>query len=395
MADQALASAPSHAPRPLGGPLVTPVTVILALLSVGAFGVLALRMFLGLGAVTNINDGYPWGVWIVYDVFVGTTFACGGYAMALLAYIFNRGEYHPLVRPALLASLFGYTLASVSIFFDLGRWWNFWHVFFPQYAQPNSVMFEVALCIVAYVLVMWIEFAPAFMERPQLASARKKLSKVLFVFIALGVLLPTMHQSSLGTLLVVFGPQVHPLYQSKWLPLLFLTSTVGMGFAAVTIEGAISSMGLRRPFEKEILGKLLGIGRWLIVAFFVIRFVDLAARGALGYALQFSPPMVTFWVENLLMAAPLFLLATKEERARSKNIFLSAMSLALGGVVYRLSAFLVAYDTGAGWHYFPSLGELTVTVGLIAFEVLGIIIAIRVLPILPAAPGAETPRKTS
>src|SRR5512138_3766681 len=113
------AVARAHAPSPLGGPVIT----LLAVLSIGAFVVLGVRMFAGLGAVTSINDGYPWCIWIVYDVVIGTTFACGGYAMALLAYIFNRGEYHPLVRPALLASLFGYTLASVSIFFDLGRWW--------------------------------------------------------------------------------------------------------------------------------------------------------------------------------------------------------------------------------------------------------------------------------
>ncbi|MFO0600305.1 MAG: Ni/Fe-hydrogenase cytochrome b subunit [Myxococcaceae bacterium] len=389
-------SAETHAaPAPVGGKLLTPVTAFLGLLVLAMLSVLAVRFVKGIGAATNLNDGYPWGLWIAYDVVAGSALAAGGFTTALMVYVLNRGAYHPLIRPALVAALLGYLQAGMSVIFDLGRWWDFWHLFLPRYAQVNSVLFEVAVCITAYVVVMWIEFMPVVLEKLGWASPKKKLERALFFFIGLGVLLPTMHQSSLGTLLVVFGPQVHPLYQSKWLPLLFLTSTVGMGFAAVTIEGAISSMGLRRPFEKEILGKLLGIGRWLIVAFFVIRFVDLAARGALGYALQFSPPMVTFWVENLLMAAPLFLLATKEERARSKNIFLSAMSLALGGVVYRLSAFLVAYDTGAGWHYFPSLGELTVTVGLIAFEVLGIIIAIRVLPILPAAPGAETPRKTS
>lgn len=389
-------SAETHAaPAPVGGKLLTPVTAFLGLLVLAMLSVLAVRFVNGIGAATNLNDGYPWGLWIAYDVVAGSALAAGGFTTALMVYVLNRGAYHPLIRPALVAALLGYLQAGMSVIFDLGRWWDFWHLFLPRYAQVNSVLFEVAVCITAYVVVMWIEFMPVVLEKLGWASPKKKLERALFFFIGLGVLLPTMHQSSLGTLLVVFGPQVHPLYQSKWLPLLFLTSTVGMGFAAVTIEGAISSMGLRRPFEKEILGKLLGIGRWLIVAFFVIRFVDLAARGALGYALQFSPPMVTFWVENLLMAAPLFLLATKEERARSKNIFLSAMSLALGGVVYRLSAFLVAYDTGAGWHYFPSLGELTVTVGLIAFEVLGIIIAIRVLPILPAAPGAETPRKTS
>ena len=182
----------------------------------------------------------------------------------------------------------------------------------------------------------------------------------------------------------VVGPQVHPLYQSNLLPILFLSSTIGMGYAAVTIEGAVSSMGLNRPFEKEILAKLLQVGRMLMVLYLVVRFGDLLWRGALGRAFEPSMPAMTFWIETFLFSAPLWLLATKEHRAKARRIFLAAMAMALGGIVYRLSAFLVAYQTGAGWHYFPSLGELTVTVGLIAFEVLAIIVAIRLLPILPA-----------
>jgi Ni/Fe-hydrogenase subunit HybB-like protein len=119
---------------------------------------------------------------------------------------------------------------------------------------------------------------------------------------------------------------------------------------------------------------------------FVVRFADLAWRGALGFAFKPSAPMVTFWIENFLMSVPLWLLATAESRTRAKKVFLGAMAMALGGVTYRIAAFLVAYDTGAGWHYFPSLGEIMVTTGLIAFEVLAIILAIRLLPILPAAP---------
>jgi len=375
-----------HAPRPVGGKLITPATVFLGLMVLAMAGVLLVRFVKGIGATTNLNDGYPWGLWIAYDVVAGSALAAGGFTTALMVYILNRGEYHPLIRPAMIAALLGYMQAGLSVIFDLGRYWDFWHIFWPKYAQVNSVLFEVALCITAYVVVLMIELTPVVLERMGMESPRRRLNRMLFVFVAIGVLLPTMHQSSLGTLLVVFGPQVHPLYQSNWLPVLFLSSTVGMGFAAVTLEGAISSMGLRRPFEKEILGKLLGVGRYLIMIFFVVRFADLAWRGALGFAFKPSAPMVTFWVENFLMSVPLWLLATAESRTKAKKVFLGAMSMALGGVTYRIAAFLVAYDTGAGWHYFPSLGEIMVTTGLIAFEVLAIILAIRLLPILPAAP---------
>ncbi len=251
-----------HAVAPLGGRLVTPVTVVLAGLTAIAGVILLVRFFFGLGAVTNISDGFPWGIWIAYDVMVGSALACGGYAMALLVYIFNRGEYHPLVRPALLASLFGYTLAGASVIFDLGRYWNVWHLFWPGYAQINSVMFEVGVCITAYIFVMWIEFSPVFLEKLGLKDVKRKLSKVLFFFIALGVLLPSMHQSSLGSLLVVFGYQVHPLWQTVLLPLLFLLTAILLGFAVVIFEASVVSVGFKRPGETPLLARLSRIMYW-------------------------------------------------------------------------------------------------------------------------------------
>lgn len=215
---------------PIGGPLVTRTTVISAVLVLISVVLLGVRFLYGLGAVANINNGYPWGIWVVYDVVISTGLACGGYAMALLVYILNKGKYHPLVRPALLASMFGYSLGGFSVIFDLGRYWNFWHIMTPGFANPNSVMFEVALCVACYCMVLWIEFSPAFAEKWGGPELKQKLNKILFVFIALGCLLPTMHQSSLGSLLVVFGQLIHPLWQTKMLPLLFLLSAVRWAF---------------------------------------------------------------------------------------------------------------------------------------------------------------------
>ncbi len=383
-------TAAAHAaPAPLGGPLVTPLTLVLGVLSVAAFAILLVRIFLGLGAVTNINDGYPWGVWIVYDVFVGTAFACGGYAMALLAYMFNRGEYHPMVRPALLASLFGYTLASVSILFDLGRWWNFWHVFTPQYAQPNSVMFEVALCVTAYVLVMWIEFAPAFLDKLGLAAVKRKLSKTLFVFIALGVLLPTMHQSSLGSLLIVFGWQVHPLWQSGWLlPLEYLMTAILLGWSAVIFEATLSSVGFRRRFETPMVARVSKVLWWLLIAFLALRATELVARGALRTAFVADTQALWFWIETACFVVPAVMLAGSPARRRPATLFVAAVLLMLGGMIQRVNGFLIGYMTGDGWNYFPSFTELLVTVGLIAFEILAYIVLVRRLPVLPAEPAA-------
>ena len=371
------------APAPLGGSFVTPTTVILAVLVALAVLIMLVRFFFGLGAVTNINDGYPWGIWVVYDVVIGSAFACGGYSVALLVYIFNKGEYHPMVRPALLASLFGYTLAGAGVMLDLGRYWNFWHIFWPGYAQVNSVMFEVAVCITAYIVVMWIEFSPAFLEKFGMKNVKRKLNKFLFLIIALGVLLPSMHQSSLGSLLVVFGYQIHPLWQTMLLPLLFLMTALAIGFAVVIFEACLSSSGFKRPLEMQLLGKLSKVMLWMLTAYLVVRFADLVVRGAVGSMFELRIETLMFWIENALFVAPLVILANPQSRGNPAKLFIAAVCLMLAGFLLRIDSFLVGYETGPGWHYFPSVPEIMVSIGMIALEILGYIALVRYLPIMP------------
>ena len=373
----------------LGGPLVTRTTVICAALIVTLVVLLGSRFLNGLGAVANINNGYPWGIWVAYDVVVGTAFACGGYAMALLVYILNKGKYHPLVRPALLASMFGYSLGGFSVIFDLGRYWNFWHILTPGYANPNSVMFEVALCVACYCIVLWIEFTPAFAEKWGAAKHKHFLNRVLFVFIALGCLLPTLHQSSLGTLLVVFGYLVHPLWQTELLPLLFLLSALSMGFSIVIFESSLVTSVYRRPSESRILGFVTRYVVVLMASYLVIRWVDLIVRGKLGLVFSSGGISFMFLLENALFLTPIVLLAPKANRMIPRLQFIAAVAMLLGGGLYRIDAFLVAYGR-AGWHYFPSVTELLVTFGVIAVEVLGYIIFVKKLPVLHAVEGAAT-----
>jgi len=370
------------APAPLGGRLFTPFARVLAAFVVILVAILAVRFIRGIGAVSNLNDGYPWGIWIAWDVVIGSALGASGFTVAFVAYILNRGEYHPLVRPALLTALFGYAMAGLSVFFDIGRYWEFWHIFMPRYAQVNSVLFEVALCIAAYTMVLFIEFLPMLLEKFGMVGVRRKLDRLLFAIIAIGVVLPTMHQSSLGSMLLVFGPQIDPIYQTTLLPLLFLSSTVGMGLAAVVVEGSVTSLALRRPVEGDLLAKLMRVGQILAAAFLIARFVDLGVRGHLGDVFVARPLVLMFWIETALFATPVVLLIGPAAR-RPQRFFVAAMMMALAGILYRIDAYLVAYNTGAGWRYFPSMGELSVTIGLIALEILLFIIAIRVLPVLP------------
>lgn len=386
-------SASNNQPAALAGPLWTPTTKLLAALVAIAGVILLVRFIFGLGAVTNINDGYTWGIWVVYDVVIGSAFACGGFSVALLVYIFNKGEYHPMVRPALLASLFGYTLAGVGVIFDLGRYWNFWHIFWPGYAQPNSVMFEVAVCISAYILVMWIEFSPAFLEKFGMKDTKQKLNKLLFFFVALGTVLPSMHQSSLGSLLVVFGYQIHPLWQSILLPLFYLMTALAIGFAVVIFEACLSSSGFKRPLEMHLLGKLSKVMLGMLAVYLATRFVDLIVRGAFGSMFVPGIEAFMFWIETALFIAPLVLLSNAQARRNPAKLFVAASCLMLAGFILRINSFLVGYETGPGWHYFPSIPEIMVSIGMIALEVLGYIALVRYLPILPGTGSATATNK--
>ncbi|HEY2292570.1 MAG TPA: Ni/Fe-hydrogenase cytochrome b subunit [Thermoanaerobaculia bacterium] len=383
----------AHA-QPIGGTLLNrPYKIILALASLG-IALIVWRFAAGLGATTALSDGYPWGLWIAFDVVTGTALACGGYAMALLVYVFNKGRYHPLVRPAVLTSALGYSIAGLSVVIDVGRPWYIWRV--PLYFwhwNLNSALLEVALCIMSYVFVLWIELSPAFLERwgtgeGRIARISRAISpwldKVLVWILALGVLLPTMHQSSLGSLIVLTGPKLNLLWSTAFLPLLFLISCLAMGYAAVVLESTLSNQLFGRPMETKLLAKLERVAGWGMLGFVILRLADLAWRGQFALALRADHYAVLFWIENLLMLSPFW--AAYGRRGDPGRLFRGAMFLVLGGALFRFDTYLVAFNPGPGWHYFPSVQETFVTLGLVALEIAIYIALVRQFPILGALP---------
>lgn len=373
-------------PRPLGGRLLTVPVVILTVLTLVAVYYVAVRFYLGIGAIANVNPGYPWGIWVAFDVIVGPAIGCGGFAMALLTYVLNQGKYHPLMRPALLGGLFGYTLAGVAVLIDLGRYFNSLNLLVPWYLNTNSIMLETALCVMAYVAVLWIEFSPAVLERFKLHRFRELLERYMFVIIALGVLLPTMHQSALGTILAVNETKLSPLWWTQLLPMLFLISAIAMGYSVVAFEATLVSRGFRLKSEMHLLSSIARVTFWLIAAFLVLRIGVIVINGNFGLALEPTREALLFWVETILFAGALATLATDRLRRTERYIFLSACLLLLGGTFYRLDSYLLAYVGSPGWLYFPSVPELIVTIGLVAFHVLLFILFCKYLPVLSNPP---------
>ncbi|MBA3014928.1 MAG: Ni/Fe-hydrogenase cytochrome b subunit [Proteobacteria bacterium] len=370
--------------HPVGGRILTgPFLFFLTLFLIGAYFTTKRFMF-GIGAVSNMNDGYPWGIWIALDVVVGTALACGGYTMALLTYACNRMEYHPLVRPALLTSLFGYTLAGASVMIDIGRYWQAYNIILPWHANLHSVMFEVALCIGCYCMVLWIEFVPTVLEKVKADQLLKKLNRYLFVFIALGILLPTMHQSSLGTMMLMAGHKLSPLWRTGFLPLLFLLTALIIGFAVVIYESLYSSVAFKLPPETPILSKLATITFWCLLLFMVIRIEDVNLRGYMPLAFNGSFVSNMFLLENTLLLGALLLLMYPGNRKSPRLLFLAATLLLLGAGLYRFNTYITGFDPGTGWQYFPSAAEIFITLGIVSLEILGYMWCVKKLPILSA-----------
>lgn len=377
----------NHKAHPLGGKLVSWPVLVLAPFAVLCGMLILKRLIFGLGSVTDLNGGYPWGLWISFDLLIGTGFACGGWALAWAVYVFNRGEYHPLVRPALLASLFGYSLGGLSITIDVGRYWNLPYFYLPGHFNTSSVLFETAVCMTIYIGVMALEFAPVLLEKFGWKTSMARLNKIMFFILALGALLPTMHQSSMGSLMIVAGEKIHPLWQSyELLPVFSLLTAFIMGFSIVVFEGSLVQAGLagRGPNEKPLFYKLTQVIDIFLILFVALRFAEIVIHDKSEYLSEFNRYSMLFWSEIALMIFPLLVFHWDRSRRDSRMLFLGALSMLLGAALWRLDYSLIAFNPGNGYHYFPSATEVLISLGFVAIEVCAYLLLIRLLPVLPS-----------
>jgi Ni/Fe-hydrogenase subunit HybB-like protein len=378
----------------LGGSYWNPFTRLLVLLSAIGAGVVLFRFANGLGSVANINNGYPWGIWIALDVVVGTALGCGGYAVALLVYVLNKGEYHPLVRPAVLTSLLGYGMGTLGVIVDLGRPWELWKVPIFFWRWTRSPQLEVALCITAYVFVLLIEASPALLERvSREGSARWRgtadrllavLRKIMPWLLALGLLLPTMHQSSLGTMMLLTGPKLHPLWFTSWLPFLFLVSSLVMGYGIVVVEASYSAWAFGRPRETAMLARLAKVAMGVGAFWALFRLSEIAVAGKLPLLASGRGALVV--LEIGLHAAAALVLVSAARRSNAVWQTRAGLLLVLGGALYRVDTYLVAFQPGANFAYFPALPEMAITIGFFAAEIALYVWAVRRFPFLAGHP---------
>ena len=128
---------------------------IFAIIVATGLYVTIVRFTKGLGEATNLSDGFPWGLWIGFDILVGVGLAAGGFVIAATVHIFHLKSYESIARPAVLTAFLGYLLVILALMYDLGRPYRIWHPLVM--GNPHSVMFEVAMCVMLYTIVLALE----------------------------------------------------------------------------------------------------------------------------------------------------------------------------------------------------------------------------------------------
>jgi len=392
---------------PIRAKFWTPGVIVLAVfMFAGAAAVLA-RFIGGIGYVSNLSTARPWGIWIGVDVASGVALAAGGFTTAFLAHILGRHYYEPVARPALLTAMLGYTFVVLGLIVDIGRSWAIWK---PMvYWNFHSVLFEVAMCVMFYVNVLYIEFIPIVVERFKgrvtlpgplsalnglaetlLGLADTILSKWMWFFIIAGVVLSCMHQSSLGSLMLIAPTKLHPLWYTPILPLLFLSSAIAIGYPMVVFETTLATTSLKLDPEMQILSPLTRITIFLLGTYLALKIGDMVIRETYVYLLDGTAQTNSFLVEMIFgVIVPWVMLLSPAVR-RSRSLLFSACTLIVGGVLLnRINVFVVGYRPPVSEnYYFPSVTEILITVGFIAGLMFLYRFFITYLPVLNR-PGQE------
>jgi len=361
------------------------VLILLALMALGVL-VALWRYAFGIGAISNLNNAYPWGLWISFDLLCGVALAAGAFTTATAVYIIGLERFRPILRPAILTGFLGYLMVIVALLVDLGRPERIWHLII--YWNPHSVMFEVGWCVMLYTTVLALEFSPMVFERFGWKLPLQIIHRITIVLVILGTLLSTLHQSSLGSLFLAMPGKVNPLWFSPFLPLYFFLTAAAVGPAMVIVESYISSRVFYRGLEIDLIGELAKAIPILLGIYLVIKFFDLTIAGKWGYAFQ-GGMSILFWIEILLgVVVPIILFSLPSMRRDSKRLLGTALLVILFGVV--LNRFDVSL---IGWlrsenvaMYLPNWTEFAITVGIVSAGVIAYGLVAKFLPLFAEDP---------
>jgi Ni/Fe-hydrogenase subunit HybB-like protein len=367
----------------------TPFNVVAGIIIFVGLIITILRFTKGIGAVTNLDNNNPWGLWIGFDLLCGVSLAAGGYMTSSACYIFGLKKYHSAVRPAILTAFLGYALVVFALNYDVGRPWK---LPYPIFYSPgtSSLLFEVGLCVFLYLTVLFVETTPAVFEWLGFKKIRHWVVRLTLVLTIFGVVLSTLHQSSLGALFLIAPSKLHPLWYSGYLHVYFFISSMFAGLSMVIFEGTLAHKWLHHKMDDthlaEANGVVLGFGKaasFIMMGYVGIKIIGIAVDNnwhylTTGWGLWFLVELIGF----VLFPAILYSVGSREKN--TKLIRIAAVWTVLGIVLNRLNVSLIAFN----WHlpsadrYFPSFMEFFITIFIITIGVVAYRFVVTRMPIL-------------
>lgn len=360
---------------------------ILSLLVITGIIPAVIRYIFGFGAMSNLSDGRGWGFWISFDLYCGVALAAGGFTLAAIVYIFRLEKFHSVIRPAILTAFLGYVLVILALMVDLGQPWFIWHIF----VTPNihSPLFEVGICVVSYTIVLALEFSPVVWEKLKWNVPLKIIRAIQIPLVIAGIALSTLHQSSLGSMLLVMPVSINQLWYTPILPILFFFSAISVGPAMVMFESTLSgrAMGHKQSHEvMEGLGKMLP---WLLGFYLMLKLGDLIVRGDIGLIFTEYPNNLLWWGEMIIgVVLPLILFLSKKFRASDGRLFFGATLVVIGLMFNRFNVSMFNQAIRPGYTYSPHWMEIALSVGIFSWAFLIIWLVHKYLPM--ASDGTHT-----
>jgi Ni/Fe-hydrogenase subunit HybB-like protein len=356
------------------GKMLTPFNLITGVIILTGLTLIVIRFAFGLASVTNLSQAYPWGIWIGFDVVTGVAFAGGAYVLTFAVHILKLKKFEPIVRVTVLNGFLAYVFYAGALLLDLGRPWNVINPIIGNAFGLSSVLFLVAWHFLLYMICEFLEFSPAVAEWLGWKKVRKVLMGLTTGAVILGITLSTLHQAGLGSLFLLAPSKIHPLWYSHNIPVMFFVSSIFAGISMVIIESFFTHKAFKDRIGHELHvshdGIILGLAKGAVGALFayffikVIDFVHYKLWEQLTgfYGAWYLLEMFGF----VVVPTALFLVGIR--RRSVKLVQFTAFLTALGIILNRLNVSVIAFKWYAPVRYFPSWGEIVVTLAVISME---------------------------
>ncbi len=356
--------------------LITPFNVITGLILLVWAPLVIYRFWHGAGAVSNVSDTNPWGVFIGFNVCCGVALSAGGFTVGTAVYLMGMKQYHHIVRQAVFTGFLGYLQVPVALMIDLGQPWRLPYPYFVSFGF-TSVMFLVAWHVGFYLTTQFVEFTPSIFEFLNWKRWRKWAVAIAAGATIFGGILTTLHQSALGALFLLAPSKIHPLWYSNYIPMFYLVSAIGGGIGVVITVDWIGRRFMSQRFLPDKVALydrlIVGLGRAASITLFVyLAFKVVGIAVGHHWSLLGTGWGAWFLVENLgFFALPCFLFAVGARDANVRLIRWAGLLTIAGIILNRFNTSSVVFNWFLPWDekYIPKVVEVYLAIGLVVLFV--------------------------